>query len=498
MTPRAAPILLAGLMIACRMDAPPAIAGREIELSIDDERSPAPRDGAPECGAMRVVEDADLLRVVGDVAYYARGDTGLSIFDVSAADRPRKLAMDRFTGFPLGVFVQSDTAFVVFVDWNADVSRTVVRALDVRDPSHPRLLGEESVPWTAWDTVRVGEEILVLGGEGSVTVLDSFIVRNGAIVHAGQVSVSGAHGALAAAPGGVVLVHRDPRGASRTTLTWVDTTPTGLLLRGSATVDGAFATWESPSRRPLDVDDGGRAVLVMCGSPGCSSHEPAVLGGVDFADPDRPRTLASSVLAETGGVPTARFVNGVLVYARATSDDASQLVAVRIEESGALRETGRATLRGMVSTIVPRGLDRAVVVGRAARTARAPIAVHDVSVRDDGALGYHGTAVIGQEWAWTPAYDTDRALSIDPTKRFVALPFTSFTEADRAYETGAQVVEMSARGPTLGRGLRAAAFIDRVVFLDGRLLAFGVGGVDVMDVARQGPERPLWPLDGVR
>jgi hypothetical protein len=83
----------------------------------------------------------------------------------------------------------------------------------------------------------------------------------------------------------------------------------------------------------------------------------------------------------------------------------------------------------------------------------------------------------------------EAALSFDPSARLGAFPFTAVRGSDQRYGVGTQIVDFTARGPRLGPMLRAESYVERAVFVGGRLLAIGPDGIETIDYAH-GPMLP--------
>jgi hypothetical protein len=92
-----------------------------------------------------------------------------------------------------------------------------------------------------------------------------------------------------------------------------------------------------------------------------------------------------------------------------------------------------------------------------------------------------GTVSFGSDWTWSVAESADAALSFDPSRHLAAIPFTTFRDGDDGIGVGTQVVSFTARGPKLGPVLAAEDWIERAIFVGGRLLAIGPSGIDTIE-----------------
>jgi hypothetical protein len=352
---------------------------------------------------------------------------------------------------------------------------TVVRAIDITRPEAPRLVGTTSRPGIATGTALVGGVLYVLGadapGDGS-SALTSHRVADGRLVRSDEVVLEGRAAALAASSSGLATITTVPTGMS---VSWIDLSrerPGAMTVRGSRVVDGGFPAWE---RDVVSADEGQAVRFLACGTKDCRVEDDASIRIVDFARGagDIRATLPVRIGA---GVPAARFVDDHLYVA-----DGAILRVVDLHPSP--RVIGSVRLAGTVSAIHPVGT-RVLTVGTVGTPATGiRVAVHDVDVRVASIPRLRGTATFGQDWTWSRAADDDRAISSDPSRDLVALPFATWRAQTGRYATGAQVLALGPGAPAPRETLPAQGHVERVIFVKGRLLAVGAGTVTILEPA---------------
>jgi hypothetical protein len=108
------------------------------------------------------------------------------------------------------------------------------------------------------------------------------------------------------------------------------------------------------------------------------------------------------------------------------------------------------------------------------------------------------TADFGEDWTSTLAANSSQAFAVDDDQRWLAMPFSSWNEELRRYANGVQLLS---RAPHLRRehAELASGWIERVLFLKGRLVAVSSAGLTVIDPERMSFETErLLPQEGTR
>lgn len=445
---------------------------------------------------LRDVAISDVVRIEGTTLYYADSTSGLTVVDIADVSRPRVLGTVGFVGTPLALFVREGTAWLVFVDWDsrfATGASTVIRAVDVRDPREPRLIGDLPREGAARDVKLVGGYLFVLRRDAHGSAVESFAVRSGALrsLEAAHLEGLPAHLAASAAGLAAVTVAGDDE---RALVTWIDLPMDrrgGLELRASVVVPGGVARWERADEAIVDADEDQIVRLVTCASPSCGPGGSATLRIVDFgaaasgAAPSS-RPVTSLRLTQRGGLPITRFADGKVYVAEPAANGADATVLhVTRTDTRAPRIVADLPLRGRVSALVSRDASSLVALGTlGSPDSQVKIVLHDIDVERPAAPRVRGSALFGSDWTWAVAIDDDSALSFDPASRLVAVPFTAWRYADKRSLTGAQLVDFERPSASANVGaFTTSGFVERAVFVDGHLVTVGPEGVGAIDYA---------------
>ena len=491
------PLALLGALAAC--EPRDATQGRSPASSPAVEPAPVTITSAPahvslpveprlDCSTMRDVAVSDVVRVDGTTLFYADGSDGLGIVDVTDSLRPRSLATVPFVGTPTALFVREGIAWLVFVDPDSRFipgkTATVVRAIDVRSPAEPRVIGQLVREGTAHDAKLVGGVLYTMRETGGRTAIESFGFRKDALTSLAVLHLGGVPSQLAASSSGLSVV--TDIGEGQSSVSWLDLPldqPGTISVRETVRMPGAVATWVRGEGRIVSADDGQRVRFVTCATRSCAPGEAATLRVVDFGAGATARVGPSLRLTEHGGLPLARFVDELLFVAETSpsSRGSSTLHIVATEDAGA-RFVGHMPLRGLLSALVPHDSSSIVALGTIETLESASsIIVHDIDVRKPSAPRLRSTVSFGSDWTWSVALDQDEAVSFDPGSHLMAIPFTAWRAADRRYMAGTQLVDLTHYGAQTAATLPAEGYIERAIFLDGHLVSIGPRGVVGID-----------------
>jgi hypothetical protein len=450
--------------------------------------SPFPPSSSPACAALRDVGLSDVVRLDGTTLFYADGATGLTAVDVADAAHPRVLSVVPFVGTPLALFVREGIAWVVILDSDARFGKqgpvTVVRAVDVRSPSSPRILGDEVREGSARDAKLVGGFLYLMRGSRERTVVEAFGVAGTRLHAQDKVEIEGVPAQLAASAAGLAAV---TNGEDHATVAWLDLSterPGAIAVRRSVHLLGGVASWTRGEGRVVAADEGQRVRIVTCATTWCTPTDAATLQIIDFASETPMRSMSSRRLTEHGGVPTTRFVDGLL-YVAETPASGSELTTLQIvsTEDRPPRVLARHPLRGRISALVPHA-DSLVALGSVGSAeTEMRIIVHDVDVRRPSAPRTRTSVTFGSDWTWSGASDNDNALSFDPASHLVAVPFTAWRDTDKRYVTGAQLVDVRPLDGQSAASLPVEGWVERAIFIDGQLVTLGPNGVSSIDYA---------------
>lgn len=477
----------------CRQTPPPlehvVITSAEMPPAVTDAKHTARRMGEKRWSGEPLldVEPPDTLRLVHGAdrdgadrtVLYASESLGVVLVDVSNPDVPQIRGRLALQGRPLGVFEVKGAAIVVYEPWDRPAT-TIVRAFAIEPRIAGRSLGQLAITGTPRDARRIGDFVVVTREtQASDTALESFTIGKAGLVAGGAIELLGHMAVTGASSRGIAIARSAPHtlGPDRTSITWLGLDPElgSLSLQGTVTVSGVIPRWRS-SRQVLDVTDADEVRVVMCARDACASDEEAAYATVDFALPAYPRLTSWSLVARAAGAVIG-FQATRLVVARPAADrsDATELLFLRPDER--LAPAHELRLRGTVGTIVAHESGDVVTVGwtGSAATGKRAI-VHHVDAR--GAPRLVGATSFGGDWTWTRAYEDERSMSFDPLSMLAALPMTTVRNGAGPI-AAVQVLSFDPAGP---RALAEPPLPlgDRLLFVDGRLLAFSADGVVVI------------------
>jgi hypothetical protein len=483
------PVVAAGLLgAACNArEAPVSVTNAAVAIAPATAPAlPFPAEAPLSCATLRDVGVSDVVRVDGTTLFYADATAGLTAVDVTDAAHPRVLSTVPFVGTPLALFVRDGIAWVVFLDPDSRSGKTgpatVVRAVDVRSPAAPRIVGDEVREGSARDVKLVGGVLYLLRATNGRSVVESFGVLGTVLRALDSVAVEGAPAQLAASSAGLAVVTTSDDHA---TVGWLDLSmerPGSLLLRQSVRLPGGVATWERGEGKIVDADDGQRVRIVTCATASCTPSEPATLRVVDFAAAGAASSMTSLRLTEHDSLPTTRFTDGVLYVAEAPAPghESTTLRVVRTE-GGPPRFVASHTLRGRISALVPHGDSLVAMGSTGSADTQLRIIMHDLDVRRPSAPRTRSSVTFGSDWTWSLLADDDDAMSFDPASHLIAVPFTAWRHADKRYVNGAQLVDLSPLGTRMTATMPVDGWVERAVFLDGHLVTLGPKGVSSID-----------------
>jgi hypothetical protein len=445
------------------------------------------------CGSLRDVTTSDLVRVADGTLFYADSTAGLTLVDVVDPTHPHVLGTVRFVGTPVALFVREGVAWLVFVDWDPHFAagvESVVRAVDVRDPRSPRILGDEAREGVARDAKLVGDVLYVLRRDGEHSTLESFGTNARGMRPLASLSLPGAPAQLAASPAGLAVItdrDGDPRPAPHATVSWIDLPLDGgggLLLRDAVTVAGSVATWERGDAEIVDADEGQTVRVVTCAAPACAPTGGATLRRIDFAAAEPALTVASLRVSERGGLPVTRFADGFM-YVADPSDHGGETSVVHVVRTGpgVPAFAAHVAVRGEVAGLVAHDASVIALGTISSRDSRVQVIVQELAVDGSAPPRVRASVALGSDWTWSAALDDERALAFDPRTSRMALPVTMWHEAGHRYVTGAEVVRLGGREPHEASAFATEGFVERTVFVDGVLVALGPERVQVIDRA---------------
>jgi hypothetical protein len=500
----------------------------------------ASASGAGTATPARTVQETDLyaLDSTTNRLFYLNSYRGLMVFDLTNVDQPKLLGRSPIFGTPVQMFVQNGIAVVVVADWygmlddGTPFHGSIVRGLDATDPTNIKVLGEAKLGGLVQDTRIVGNVLYAVsedygwvygwdyawggvGGGVSVGVGVAAPVGGPAIPgYAGATmpnvivsSVNFANGQITAAStpktypgyGGVFNVTQNaimlahPVAAAqpnlpapaKTALQYLDITdPAGAIVeRGSIEVDGSITAWGADNGRwNLDFADGQTAHVIGCAGGDCGSGY--VLATVDFSNPDQPTTDSELNIASTAWSATARFDTGRMylspsgVYS--PNGDTTPLEIFDLTNPLAPKLAGQTQIPGSVWLMIPSG-NQLFALGQDDTTSASQVSLKYLDVSNAASPTLLGTSTFGDGWTSTPATDTFKAFTMDPTQGLVVLPFSGWDYSAQAYHNGVQLIDFTATSLTTDGYASSKGWVERGIFANGRIVSLSDLALSVVD-----------------
>jgi len=493
-------------MTACN-STPPGVADETEPRAL---AAPAVAASAPEpehaqCASMRRIEAADVVRVEGDRVFFLNEYRGVTVFDVADVDHPRPIGHSAIMGTPVALFVRGDDAIAVLTDWEGSAfggsfRGSVVRAVEARRAGVLATKSEIALPGVVRDAAMIDDVLFLLrerrGPRGEETVVQSLRLVGGALRTRGEIVLPGANGAFTVDATRIVIARRLPAPATESEMTILDVgadPSSPLSIVGSVRVPGLVPYDARFAIAALDE----LVYVVACSEDACGASEPYVLSVVDTRDPEQPRAVGRLRIPALGGWLVTAFdadrvyVAGDRGYARATGP--TDVHVVDLSDATRPVLAGTIAVPGSVSSIVPVG-DHALAMGAIGSIdRRMHVVVHDIDVGLPARPRLTGSAAFGEDVTWSLALDQRAAVGVDDTMRFAALPFSTWDEASKRYANGVQLLRRTPRGLALAGSATTSGWVERVLFVGGRMVAVSDDGLTVASIDGAFGPKVVWP-----
>ncbi len=457
----------------------------------------------------REVEEADVVKVAGDLLYVLNPYRGLMIFDLGEPDVPRILGRTPVLGNPVDMYIVGGTAYIIMTANNGYWYRFAVRAVsmdaitvpsgapspeyyigtqvlvvDVSDPAAPSTVARFGMQGFATDSRRVGDVLYFVStyhawyyteveGEPTdltfVMSLDLSDPEDVSVVD--EVSFAGGSN-LINVTSSAIFVAQPSSGwwetTASTTITYVDISdPEGIIeVRDCFEVSGVVQ-----DRFQMDYFDGTlRVVSHHWNRGGLGSSDLWVL---DVSDPDDLSMLGSLAIDDAGTLMATRFA-GERAYTIHLPRSIDPLDVIDLSDPSKPRLTDILEMPGWVTHMEVRGM-RIIALGvDDTQGQRVAVTLFDVS-DPDNAVMLERVTVVGDH-SWSGANFDPKALTVLDDVGLVLVPFSAYFQ-DAAgdstrYRTGVQLVEFDLEAGTLSLAgffeqpdevLRTRAMNDRLV-----------------------------------
>lgn len=503
--------------------------------------------------APRTIEEADIYKVAGSTLYVLNAYRGLQILDLADLAQPRLVGRVPILGRPVDLYLRGTTAFVAVSDYFFYVADAAearpdrssrLFAVDVADPSQPRVLAELPIDGEVTDTRLVGDVLYVVSrdtvgyrwigfGGGVMTPLPAGGAGATAI---GTSAQPGADSATVASFD--VSDPSHPREAARLTLpangwqTHANVTAERITLSFSGWEASAGGSWGPVTRfRVVDSSDPGGALAA-----GAELEAAGEVRDRWAMDHDDTRGIFRAVLANgwNGGavlqIWSSPAPGAAELLSRLPIDVAESLTAARFDGDRVYLVTARSTdplwaidatdprapkvagalhMLGQLDFIEPRG-DRLVALGHTNEAGQPfQLAVSLIDVANLAVPQLLARRTFGSSFGWVSAAPDDLRkafIVLDPppggaVPGLVLVPVQGWDQATWRFAGGTQLLDLSRDALALRGFLAHPGAIARAFPLDApptRLVALSDAALQTIDAADRGAPAELGRLDLAR
>lgn len=472
----------------------------------------------------RAVSETDIYRLDGDRLYYLNAYRGLMIFDVSNADAPRFLGRSPITGSPVEMYVEDGFAHVVVADWYGKMEDgkpfhgSIVRSIDAREPTAPRVTGEAKLGGWVRDIRIVGEVLYAVSEdygwsygyvaeeseEGvavsyspyrSSVIVSSVNFAGGTPTQVSERRYDGYQGIFFVSADAIVLAHDKP-GPNNTyyngqaEMEYLDISDAGgqIVARGKVDVTGSVP-WSGSDGGRFNVDfDGRYARLITCRGDYCGGTEGYRLTLVDFDNADAPAIASTENIPSSGWSVAARFIGSRLYISPGSgySDADTPLMVYDLSNPADPVKAGETPVEGAIWSLLPGPTDRLFALGsNYYATEGAPITLSLINVADAANPAVINQSQFGSGWAWTPAAGTFKAFTMSAEQGLVVLPFSGWGYTSNSYNNGVQLIEFTDTTLTTRGAARTKGWAQRGILVGNRIMAISDQSLAVIDYSNR-------------
>lgn len=505
-------------------------AGGATALATGSASVPAANAGASAgtsttTSAPRTVEETDLYALDGNLLYYLNSYRGLMVFDLTQVDQPKFLGRYGIFGTPIQMIVNGGLAVVVVADWYGATGGqpfhgSVVEGLDATDPTNIKLVGQAPLGGVVQDTRVVGNVLYAVsedydwvygwanagiavsggvaiapggvsvGGGGADVIVSSVSFAGGVIQQVSSKTYAGYGGVFNVTPNSIMLAHQAAAAQpnlpapAKTDLEYLDISDPGgaIVERGQIEVDGSVEGWGADNGRwSLDFADGLTAHVIGTTDTGSGY----VLATVDFSNPDAPALDSELAIPSSGWTPTARFDTGRM-YLSPTSyspvGGTTPLQIFDLSNPAAPVLASTTQIPGSVWIMIPSG-NQLFALGQDSSVNSEQVSLKYLDVTSATSPQVLGTSDFGEGWASTPATDTFKAFTYDPTQGLVVLPFSGWDSVNQQYNNGVQLIDFTTTSITTAGAAHSNGWVERGIFANGRIVSLSDLALSVVNYA---------------
>ena len=468
----------------------------------------------------REIEEADIIKLEGDVLYALSAYRGLVAIDVSDPAELRVLGRYPTTGMPFEMYVRDGVAYVIYSsfwsyvydeaagtsDWQ---STSRILAVDVTEPGEMFELGTYDLAGEISDSRIVGDVLYAVAFESGwcwrcdgtprTTVTALYVADPASIALVDRLSYTeegswGWRRSISVTPERMYVsgvTYSGDWSSTSSTIQVVDISdPTGRLREGAAVpVAGRIDNrWQMD-----EVDD----VLRVVSQPGWgwgSGEQPVVeTFAVVSASDVRPLGRLAMVLPRPEQLMSVRF-DGPKAYA-VTFEQTDPLFTIDLADPANPVQRGELEIPGWLYHMEPRG-DRLLALGYdEGWSSGLAVSLFDVADLDHPAL--LDRVAFGGDYGWMPE-DQDRihkAFRILDELGLILMPFAGWSYDGEGYyghyDSGVQLIDFTRDDLTLRGTIPHKGFARRAFLHRDRLFAMSDERIETYDIADRDRPRPL-------
>jgi hypothetical protein len=435
----------------------------------------------------------DIVQIEGDRAYHLNGAAGLLIYQISDPRNPRLAGRHSIVGWPLGVVVRHSVATVLMRWSDARAGGTsspgpaLVRAIDVRDPAHPSVIGEAPIEGDLRDARSTSDSMYVLSesrtAQGTYVIVTSLRIdgQNPFAVH--TLRREAGAGWLRSVGGRVFLALANSAGSGTRVEVLADSAAK-LVRHGSVDLPMTIGRADRDTSARIDAPDAAHLHILGCRAVACAAGDMLEIATVDVTDPDRPRVSAVSHVPSPGAELLTRFDGGRLYLSRqgrlSQGSPPTPVSVLDLDASWQAQARGQA-VEGVIWNLLPLGSRLLAVATRGdADATREHVVLTAIDVRGDKALAAPADLVLGGEWTSSAAQVSPHAVALCGAT--LAIPFRTWEGAPLAIRSKIAFFDARSRGLASSSDLPVEGVVERLACAGDRLLAFtdvGLGSIDL-------------------
>ncbi|MBI5508036.1 MAG: beta-propeller domain-containing protein [Deltaproteobacteria bacterium] len=431
--------------------------------------TPDASDGR-DTGAAREIEEADVIRVVGDRLFLLNAYRGLEIIDISDPDQPSILGNVKIFGYPVEMYVDGGRAYIIvsnyFTYWRGlggmedsaveEWRGSQVVVANIENPALPSVVTAVNIDGYISDTRRVGDILYVVSNRSSwwsctasdddvdLTFVASIDIYDPANIHeVERLSFPGSSNFIHVTENAIFVAQyfwswSEPQATTSygSTVTYVDISDAygHVAPRGKLAVPGYLR-----DRYSMDwFADSFRIVTYFWEGTGHSE-----LRTFDTANPDAMRAQGTLVIADAGQLMATRFagLRAYTIHLPRQSVDPLDVIDLADPYNPKLQAV--LDIPGWVNHIEVRGM-RLVALGvDDTDWQNQQVSVKLFDVTDARAPILLDEAPVGVGHSWSTANWDPKALTIVDELGLVLVPYSSWDQAASSYDQGVAIVTWS-------------------------------------------------------